>query len=115
MFPEYACIHGIGYNPWGFVVYGFFPRALRINADGTPCEWGFGCAVVTEGFRNGFKSVTCATRMELVKYLLFVHRHATHLSHVLRNLTRSDEFVKCDQLLMDRNGSLGTFAGIACH
>ena len=114
MFPEYACIHGIAYNPWGFLIYGFFPRALRISADGTPCEWGFGCTVVSIKFANVFKNYACFARMDLVKYLLFVHRHATHLSHVLRNLTLSDEFVKCDQLLMDRNGSLGTLAGIAC-
>ena len=115
MFPEYAWINGIAYNPWGFLVYGFFPRALRISADGTPCEWGFGCAVVSVRFTYVFRNMSFSARMEAVKFLLFVHRHATHLSHVLRNLTLSDEFVKCDQLLMDRNGSLGTFAGILCH
>ena len=115
MFPEYAWIHGIAYNPWGFLVYGFFPRALRISADGTPCEWGFGCAIISNKFADVFQNVIFSARMEVVKCLLFVHHHATRLSHVLRNLTLSEEFVKYDQLLMDRIGSLGTFPGIACH
>ncbi|KAF8590685.1 hypothetical protein K439DRAFT_43173 [Ramaria rubella] len=102
---EHALIHRIAYTESGILIYGFFPRVLKFSEDGTPVKWGFGCVNVGRSFDSVFERRTREIRMELIKTLLTVQRHATRLAEAFRNLKLHDEFSICDEIW--RNGKLG--------
>jgi len=104
--PDHAFIYGISYNAFGFIVYSFFPRALRVDARGLPVEWGYGCATADSAYLGVFESQNSDSRLRAIRALLVVQRHAIRLSEELRNVPIPKELLACHDL-WDKEGLWG--------
>jgi len=95
-------IYGIAYDTFGFVIYSFFPRIMELGDGGFPRAWGYGCATVDAGHSNVFGFNDLKERLNAIRALLVVQRHAITLSKKLADVFIPQALLECHQL-WDKN------------
>ena len=104
--PEHAFLYGIAYDECGFIIYSFFPRVLKTDANRIPTQWGYGCTAADTQYMSIFKQQDRQARLKAMQALLVVQHHSVKLFDYFWEMTFPQELVRCHDL-WDQEGLWG--------